>query len=329
MNIVATSLSDTTSTSNVTFTFSEAPVGFDASDITPTNGTVTGFTQDDATHYHATFTATDGFSGSGTVAVGTGYTDAAGNTGVAGSDAVSIDRANPTVAVDIVATSLSDGTPSSNVTFTFTEAVSGFDASDITPTNGTISGFAQDDATHYHATFTATDGFAGTGTVAVGTGYTDAVGNTGAAGSDTVSIDRANPNAPTITSVTDDVSPATGTLANNASTNDTNLTIKVSLVGTGAVAGDTIQLYNGSGTGSQLGTSYTLTGTDITNTFANLQTSTLTNGTTYAITARITDVAGNQSWSRPTPSRRRSTQRRRHLSTIYQEDSLYVRQERQ
>src|SRR5258706_225596 len=84
-------------------------------------------------------------------------------------------------------------------------------------------------------------------------------------------------------------------LTSGAHTNDTDLTVQVSLTGTGALAGDTVQLYNGSTTASQLGTSYTLTATDITNGFANVQTGTLTDGTTYAITARVTDSAGNQS----------------------------------
>ncbi|QDW47974.1 hypothetical protein FFI89_032165 [Bradyrhizobium sp. KBS0727] len=101
--------------------------------------------------------------------------------------------------------------------------------------------------------------------------------------------------APTITSVTDDVSPATGTLTSGGSTNDTDLTVQVSLTGTGAAAGDTVQLYDGSGTGSQLGISYTLLAVDISNGFANLQTGTLSDGTTYAITARFTDTLGNQS----------------------------------
>src|SRR5689334_11015583 len=87
----------------------------------------------------------------------------------------------------------------------------------------------------------------------------------------------------------------TGTLTSGGVTNDTNLTVKVGLSGTNAVAGDTVQLYNGTGTGSPLGTSYTLTTNDITNGFANVQTGTLSNGTTYTITARVTDAAGNQS----------------------------------
>ena len=109
----------------------------------------------------------------------------------------------------------------------------------------------------------------------------------------TVTEDTTAPTAPSITSVTDDVAPVTGTLTSGGSTNDTDLTVKVSLTGTGALAGDTVQLYNGTGTGSQLGTSYTLLSGDISNGFANVQTGTLSNGTTYAITARVTD-AGRQ-----------------------------------
>jgi hypothetical protein len=103
------------------------------------------------------------------------------------------------------------------------------------------------------------------------------------------------PAAPSITSVTDNVAPLTGPLTNGAYTNDPDPTVQVSLSGTGALAGDTLQLYNGTGTGSPLGTSYTLTSTDISNGFANVQPGTLTNGTTYTLTARITDAAGNQS----------------------------------
>src|SRR5258707_1452823 len=65
-------------------------------------------------------------------------------------------RANPTLAVNIVAASLSDGTPSSTVSFTFSEAVTGFDATDLTPVNGALSGFTTTDASHYSAPDTAT-----------------------------------------------------------------------------------------------------------------------------------------------------------------------------
>ncbi|MHC2273866.1 hypothetical protein ACVME8_000477 [Bradyrhizobium diazoefficiens] len=293
VNIVATSLSDTTSTSNVTFTFSEAVTGFDASDITPTNGTISGFTTIDSSHYSATFTATDGFAGTGTVAVGTGYTDAAANTGVAGSDTVTIDRANPTVAVNIVATSLSDTTSTSNVTFTFSEAVTGFDASDITPTNGTISGFTTIDSSHYSATFTATDGFAGTGTVAVGTGYIDAAANTGVAGSDTVAIDRANP---TVSSEV--ITSATGIQSNWLNAGDVasiTVTMSEAVTVTGTphlaltIGGTTVQANYASGSGgSALVFTYTILGaqTDTNGIAINLNALSLNGGT-------ITDAAGN------------------------------------
>ena len=95
--------------------------------------------------------------------------------------------------------------------------------------------------------------------------------------------------------MTDNVPPVTGALTSGSSTNDPDPMVTVSLSGTGALAGDTVQLYNGTGTGSPLGSSYTLTSTDISNGFANVQPGTLTNGTTYTLTARITDAAGNQS----------------------------------
>ena len=104
VDIVDAALSDSDNSSVVTFTFSEAPVDFTAADITAVGGTVTGLTVTaDPLVYTATFTATDGFSGTGSVSVTAGsYTDAAGNPGTGGSDNVPIDTLNPTVTVDIV-----------------------------------------------------------------------------------------------------------------------------------------------------------------------------------------------------------------------------------
>jgi hypothetical protein len=102
---------------------------------------------------------------------------------------------------------------------------------------------------------------------------TDAAGNQGAASTVFhVTIAAAAPSAPSITSVTDDVAPVTGPLSSGGLTNDTDLTVRVSLGGTNAVAGETIQLYNGTGTGSQLGGPYTLTTGDIANGFVDVQT---------------------------------------------------------
>src|SRR5205823_933023 len=96
-------LNDGDNSSVVTFTFSEAPVGFDASDISATHGTVTGLAATaDPLVFTATFTADDGFTGTGSVSVAAGsYTDAVLNLGGAGSDTVTVDTQNPTLTVDI------------------------------------------------------------------------------------------------------------------------------------------------------------------------------------------------------------------------------------
>ena len=118
------------------------------------------------------------------------YTDAAAQSRRAGSDTVTIDTQNPTVAIDIVDGALSDGDNSSTVTFTFSEAPVGFTASDIAATDGTVSGFsATANPLVYTATFTAQDDFIGNGSVSVASGsYTDAALNLGASGSDSVAI---------------------------------------------------------------------------------------------------------------------------------------------
>jgi hypothetical protein len=101
---------------------------------------------------------------------------------------VSIDTFNPTVTVNIVDASLSDSDNQSEVTFEFTEDVSGFTTDDVTASGGTISGFSILDSNSYFATFTADDNLDATGSVSVGTGYTDAAGNAGSPGADTVVI---------------------------------------------------------------------------------------------------------------------------------------------
>src|SRR5262249_55965062 len=139
VNIVDAALNDGDSSSVVTFTFSEVPVGFGEADIqlSPGLSLVAGSLHPDAADpsgktFTATVTATDGFSGTGTVSLGTGsYTDAAGNAGGGGSDSVNIDTLNPTVSVNIVDAALNDGDSSSVVTFTFSEVPVGFGEADI------------------------------------------------------------------------------------------------------------------------------------------------------------------------------------------------------
>src|SRR5205823_6384055 len=105
------------------------------------------------------------------------FTDAADRKNVVkAKDTVTIDTKNPTVTVDIVDTSLSDTDNSSIVNFTFSEAPgASFTLADISATNGVMSALVMDDATHYHATFTANDGIEDVGSVTVDAAkFTDA-----------------------------------------------------------------------------------------------------------------------------------------------------------
>gem|GEM_PF-3846273 len=137
-----------------------------------------------------------------------------------------------------------------------------------------------------------------TGTLINGTTYginarlIDVAGNvSGASTPDfTITIDTTAPGAPTITSVTDDVGSIVGPLTSGGRTDDTNLAVRVALASTGALSGDRIQLFNGTAT---LGSAYTIAAGDIAAGFATVPTGTLINGTTYAINARLIDVAGN------------------------------------
>ncbi len=97
------------------------------------------------------------------------------------------------------------------------------------------------------------------------------------------------PTAPTIVSVTDDVSPNTGALANGASTNDTNLKVRIA---TGSnFTGDVVQLFDGQ---TAIGSAVTLSLADIARGYIDIQTGVLGNAT-HAITAKVTDTTGAQS----------------------------------
>src|SRR5438552_2626696 len=75
---------------------------------------------------------------------------------------------------------------------------------------------------------------------------TDTAGNQSvASNSFTVSEDRHAPGAGDWSSVAGDAVLVTGGLTSGARTNDTDLAVTVSLSGTGALAGDTVQLRDG------------------------------------------------------------------------------------
>lgn len=108
-----------------------------------------------------------------------------------GVAAFGIDTLNPQVTVDIAETALGAGSSVSVVTFTFTEAPLDFAAADVTTPGGSLGGLAPRSGSAgkvWDATYTAAAGFSGTGSVTVGTAWSDAAGNAGVGGSDIVAI---------------------------------------------------------------------------------------------------------------------------------------------
>jgi Ca2+-binding RTX toxin-like protein len=113
--------------------------------------------------------------------------------------AVTIDTVAPTVAITSDAASLKIG-QTANVTFTFSEPVTGLSNAEITAPHGTLSGVTSSDGgLHWSATFTPDDGATSASnvfTLADG-GVSDIAGNTmsGATSSDNFSIDTLRPTA--------------------------------------------------------------------------------------------------------------------------------------
>src|SRR5262249_12807604 len=160
-------------------------------DVSVTGGTLSTITQVNATTYTAVFTPAAGgdtqtatvqvvASGSGT----SSWTDKVGKAGRSGNTVVIEEAAKGTkVTVTGSSPTLKAGQTDS-ITFTFSEAVTGFDNNDVSVTNGQLSLITKVDDTHYTAVFTPTGG-ADTQTatiqvVANGSGtssWTDTLGN--------------------------------------------------------------------------------------------------------------------------------------------------------
>ncbi|WP_346325256.1 BapA/Bap/LapF family large adhesin [Acinetobacter baumannii] len=203
---------------NITFTFSEAVAGFDVSDITVVGGTLTGLTTTDNITWTAVFTP-DGTGTAPSIAVADGsYTDVAGNLGTGdvldGTDGFVVDIVPPTLAITTDDLALAAG-ETANITFTFSEAVTGFDVSDIAVVGGTLGALTTTDNITWTAVFTPD----GTGTapsisVADNT-YTDLAGNLGTGdvldGTDGFVVDII---PPTLAITTDDLALAAGETAN-------------------------------------------------------------------------------------------------------------------
>ncbi|NUF54243.1 hypothetical protein HUN16_18075, partial [Acinetobacter seifertii] len=82
------------------------------------------------------------------------YTDLAGNPGSGASLAgLTADITPPTLAISATDLNLAAG-ESTTVTFTFSEAVTGFDATDVAVAGGTLTGLTTTDGVTWTATFT-------------------------------------------------------------------------------------------------------------------------------------------------------------------------------
>uniref|UniRef100_UPI0039AED4A9 Ig-like domain-containing protein n=1 Tax=Shewanella baltica TaxID=62322 RepID=UPI0039AED4A9 len=138
-------------TSQVTFTFSEAVTGFTNADLTIANGTLSTVSSGDGgITWTATFTPTAGITDTSNVITvnKAGVADAAGNPGVGTSNSnnYAIDTVRPALAssITISDTALRVG-DTATVTFTFTEAVTGFTIADLSAPNGSLSSLSSSD----------------------------------------------------------------------------------------------------------------------------------------------------------------------------------------
>jgi hypothetical protein len=181
----------------ITFTFSEAPVGFSGASVSVSGGVLSGFSATaNPLVYTAVLTAGRGRVAAVSVAAGA-YTDTAGNNGVAAAaPAISYATVAPGVAILSDVSTLKAG-DTANITFKFSSAPVGFAIGDVTVGGGTLSGLsATADPLVYTAVFTPSSGVAaGGGTISVANGsFTDVASNAGVGGSmSAISIDTLAP----------------------------------------------------------------------------------------------------------------------------------------
>ncbi|OFX97570.1 MAG: hypothetical protein A2W90_09655 [Bacteroidetes bacterium GWF2_42_66] len=178
VTISSPALNPANSVFTATFTFSEAVTGFTIDDITVGNGSSGSFTATSASVYTATVTPLS--DGTVTVDVNADVAqDAAGNKNtVAARYSVTYDATRP--GVTITGKDINHLNKSFTAEFTFSEAVTGFTAGDITLSAGTVNNFSAVSSTLYSAL--VKDAFASSVLVDVAAGLAiDAAGNTNTA----------------------------------------------------------------------------------------------------------------------------------------------------
>ncbi|WP_231380647.1 Ig-like domain-containing protein [Pseudomonas mandelii] len=185
--VVADSALKAGETSLVTITFSEAVSGFTNADLTVANGTLSSVSSSDGgVTWTATFTPAAGVTDTTNLISldNSGVTNVSGNSGVGVTDSnnYAIDTARPTATIVVADNKLGIG-ETTTVTFTFSEAVSGFDLSDLSVANGVLSNLASSDGgVTWTATLTPTASINdATNLILLDTGNVlDAAGNAGA-----------------------------------------------------------------------------------------------------------------------------------------------------
>jgi hypothetical protein len=301
-------------TSLVTITFSEAVSGFTNADLSVANGTLSAVSSSDGgLTWTATFTPTLGVRDTSNLIVldNTGVSDAAGNTGTGTTNSANytIDTQVPTATIVVADTSLNIG-ETSLVTITFNEAVSGFDNSDLTISNGTLSNVSSSDGgVTWTATFTPSASIADTSNLITldNTGVVNVSGNAGVGTTDSnnYAIDTVRPTA---TIVVADTAIAAG---------ETSLvTITFNEAVTGFTDADLI-VANGTLSGlssSDGGITWTATFTPTAGITDTSNVITLANG-------GVTDLAGNAG-SGTTDSNNYSVDSQRPTATIVLSDSV-------
>jgi uncharacterized membrane protein YgcG len=212
-------------TATVTMSFSEPVIGLELGDLDAQGrGTLSDFQVIDSRTYRATFTPAANLSSGAEIAVAANaYTDLIGNRGLGDVMlSIQVDNVRPTLSITSNQGTVIGG-QTALITFTFSEAVSGFDQSDVAVSNGTISGWspatgAGQAGKVFTATFTPTPDFAGpSGTISVAADrYLDLAGNAPAAGS-------------SLTLVVDTTAPMVSAISANAASNTITLTFDSAL----------------------------------------------------------------------------------------------------
>ncbi|MBE2214413.1 MAG: hypothetical protein IAE82_11120 [Opitutaceae bacterium] len=276
-------------TSLVTFAFSEPVADFSNADITVPNGTLAAVsTSDGATTWTAVFTPTNGVQdASNVISVDmTGLQDAASNPGIGTVDSgnYAVDTQRPTATVLLTDTALRVG-ETSQVTITFSEAVTGLTVADFAVDNGVLASLSSlDGGVTWTATLTPAAGVTdGSNLITLdNTGVTDAAGNSGSGSTDSnnYAIDTEAPAAPS--------TPDLSSSSDSGASNSDNITNVATPVFTGTAESDsTVTLYDTDGT-TVLGTATAAGGA------WSITSSSLAAGS-HTITARATDAAGNVS----------------------------------